>query len=142
MTWGTANIKDGRAWVVFMPDAEMRILRLLRRGFRHCFVIWQAEDGIWHSFDALACGFEFTVHTNLPANFDIPAWLKGRTPGVTIVAVKVSPRPEPATASPLGLLTCVGVTKRLLGIRAFGIYTPYRLYRYLHKQAQHDQKTA
>ena len=43
-------------------------------------------------------------------------------------------RPQPKTAAPWGPFTCVEAVKRVLGVRARFILTPWRLYKFLREQ--------
>ena len=113
-----------QAWVVFTGQTDLPWLRLLRRGFRHCFVI--LNDGAhWMTFDPLS---NYTdVHVcHLPAAFDLPLWLKDR--GLKVVPAAIR---RPARPAPWMPYSCVEAVKRLLGIHSRRILTPWHLYRYL-----------
>ena len=119
-----------RAWVVFTGKTELKRLRWLKRGFRHCYLLFHDGRG-WYSFDPLAHCTEFAVHSQLEAGFDLPLWLARR--GLTVVPAAIeTPPPRPA---PLMPFTCVEAVKRLLGIRDRRVFTPWRLYRYLSARA-------
>ncbi|HSK38647.1 MAG TPA: hypothetical protein VK943_02660, partial [Arenibaculum sp.] len=65
-----------RAWVVFCGQADLVWLRLLRRGFRHCFAV--LNDGErWITVDPLSPCLEVAVQP-VPAEFDLPRWLRER----------------------------------------------------------------
>lgn len=124
MTQARENIYTQKAWVVFTNQTDLPWLRVLRHGFRHCFVI--LHDGEkWVSVDPLATHFEIHVQ-NVPADFDLPAWLEKR--GHIALRAKLH---QPQKIMPLMPLTCTEVAKRVLGIRSRRVITPWQLYKYL-----------
>jgi hypothetical protein len=112
--------------VIFADHAGCAWLRLLRRGFRHCFVVLRPGP-VWVACEPLKDRIELDVLA-LPPDFDLAAFygaqghrvLQGRPPAP-------SPR-RPFAPAPL---TCVTVVKRLLGIRAPWVWTPWQLYGHL-----------
>ncbi|HYD30083.1 MAG TPA: hypothetical protein VEB64_04405 [Azospirillaceae bacterium] len=114
-----------RAWVVFRGDAELAWLRLLRPGFRHCFVV--LHDGWrWITLDPLAPHTEVAVPP-VPAEADLPGWFAGQ--GMTVVPAPV--RRDRRRPAPWAPFTCVEAVKRVLGIHARRVLTPWQLYRHL-----------
>lgn len=125
-----AKLSTYRAWCVFTDDGEwkktMPFLRLLREGYRHCFVV--AHDGTdWITMDSMAGFTEITVHRHLDKDYDLPGWL-AECPGSVVIAARMQRLYKPA---PPGFFTCVEACKRFLGIHHAFIVTPYQLYRYL-----------
>lgn len=121
------EIKHQSAWVVFSGQTELLWVRLLKPGFRHCYIL--LHDGAhWISLDPLASHIELTVH-NLPAEFDLPAWLAERGQRILPAKIKHIKRAAPWTA-----FSCVEVIKRMLGIHKFTMITPWQLYCHLAKQ--------
>jgi hypothetical protein len=117
------------AWVVFSGQADMAWLRILKPGFRHCYVL--LNDGHhWLSIDPLSSHTDVRVH-HLPAAFDLPLWLQDR--GYKIVGTRIERRRKEA---PWGLFTCVEAVKRVLGLHKRFIITPWQLYRHLVKHQQ------
>jgi hypothetical protein len=114
-----------RAWVVFCDGCELAWLRLLRPGFRHCFVILH-DGGHWISVDPLAPLLEVTVPA-VAANTDLPAWLAAQGHLVVPATVRRGLR-RPA---PWGPFTCVETVKRVLGLHARTVFTPWQLFRHL-----------
>lgn len=121
----TTTIDDSKAWVVFSGQTDLPWLWVLRRGFRHCFVILRANDK-WISIDPLAHKTEVGLHS-LPSDFDLPSWLKNR--GLTVIETDV--RQAPKQSAPPMLFTCVEMVKRILGMHDWRILTPWQLYRRL-----------
>ncbi len=115
------------AIVVFVDRVACWWLRPLKPGFRHCFAVLDRPQG-WLLCDPLKDRIELGV-LDVPASFDLPRFyaeqghrvLLGRTP---------ADRPG---RIPLGIapLTCVVVVKRLLGVRAPWVHTPWQLFRHL-----------
>lgn len=116
--------KTQKAWVVFSGQADLKWLRLLKSGYRHCYVL--INDGEhWVSIDPLSGHTEVTVH-DLAPDFDLPAWLQAR--GMITIAAPITPQ---AKQAPPGLCSCVESVKRILGLHAPFILTPWQLYQKL-----------
>lgn len=114
-----------RALVAFSGRAGLPWLRLLRRGFRHCFVAIEAGDR-WVVIDPLSHYTDVEVYAGIGAD-QLAARL--RADGLTVVdtyAVRPSPRPAPWRPH-----SCVEAVIRVLGLRAPRVFTPWQLYRHL-----------
>lgn len=114
-----------QAWVVFGDGNRSMIFRLLRRGFRHCFVLLQ-QVGVWVSVEPLLGGIEVLVHDH-PASFDFPGHLARS--GFTVVPVGAVSIP-PRFSFPF-ICTCTEVVRRVIGVRHPFLLTPFQLYRFL-----------
>lgn len=112
--------------VVFCGQAQIAWLRLLRTGFRHCFVVFGCRRG-WVTLDPLSCWTDIRFQP-VPGDFDLPGWYRSQGMITVSVAPARSARPTPAPAGPF---TCVEAVKRVLGIRDRFVLTPYQLYRRL-----------
>ncbi|SDG53474.1 hypothetical protein SAMN05216241_11920 [Limimonas halophila] len=113
------------ALVIFAGRAELGWLRVLKPGFRHCFAAVHDGHG-WILYDPLSHATDIRALPPATAE-DLAAWFRAR--GHTVVAVprrRVRRRP-----APWGPFTCVEALKRLLGIRARRVWTPWQLYRHL-----------
>lgn len=117
-------------WVVFTGKTDLRFLRILRDGFRHCFVIVKAQD-TWFVIDPRADKTDFAV-LPYPAHFNLPRYFVGQ--GQTVV--KVPTIKTPPRIAPLVPWSCVETVKRLIGLHRRWILTPYQLYRCLTALAQ------
>jgi len=114
------------ALVVFVDHAECRWLRVLRAGFRHCFVVIR-DGSVWLACDPLKDRIELSV-LPIPQGFDLPGFYAGR--GLRVLGGAT--RPDlPRRGIAIAPLTCVTVAKRLLGVRAPCVVTPWQLYRHL-----------
>lgn len=118
-----------RAWVVFSGAAELWWLRLLRPGFRHCLVA--LDDGRhWVVIDPLAPRTDVAVLERAEAP-DLPDRFRGL--GLTVVPATV--RRTAARPAPWAPFTCVEAVKRVLGLRAPLVLTPWQLHRHLTRHA-------
>jgi hypothetical protein len=113
------------AVVVFCGDASILWLRWLRPGFRHCFVAVQQSE-FWIVCDSLAHRTDLTVLREQNPN-DLAEWYKN----TGLIAVQTTTRQAPLRLAPLRLFTCVESVKRVLGIHAPWVFTPWQLYRLL-----------
>jgi hypothetical protein len=120
------EIANYRAWVVFSGQTDVPWLRLLRRGFRHCFVV--LHDGThWMTVDPMLHHMDVHVHQHVAPDFDLPRWFASR--GSCVVPAKLDRRrTRPAPWRPF---TCVEAVKRILGVHDRFIATPWQLYRHL-----------
>lgn len=113
--------------VLFADATDLWWLRLLRPGFRHCFVAL-AFDGGWVVIDPMSHRTGI-AHFPLPQEFDLAAWY--RQCGLRVVAVKnISLDRRVAPFMPYSCVECV---KRILGIHAGLVVTPWQLFCYLNK---------
>lgn len=120
-----AGWRDGL--VVFADATDLWWLRPLRRGFRHCFVALRTASG-WVVVDPLS-HLTAIAHFPLSQEFDLAAFY--RRHGMVVVPVRfVSPDKR---AAPFRPYSCVECVKRILGIRAGWVLTPWQLHRHLNK---------
>jgi hypothetical protein len=118
---------NGRsALVVFVDHTECAWLRSLKRGFRHCFVAIR-DESCWLICDSLKDRIELNS-LDLPRSFNLAGFYVDQGHHVLVgQTVHDSPR---ACLTPAPL-TCVSVAKRLLGIRATRVLTPWQLFTHL-----------
>ena len=120
--------RENVASVVFSGRGDLPWLRLLKPGFRHCFLVVRHAD-CWVMYEPLSNRTEITVIPKQP-DFDLIVWL--RQMKFTVLSAEIrEPISKPA---PWGPYTCVEAVKRVLGIRHRGIFTPWRLHRFLQEQ--------
>jgi len=114
-----------RALVVFGGDADLKWLRFLRPGYRHCFALLESGDR-WILYNPLSNGTEVEVWPG-DEEETIRAWLVSN--GYEVIDEIVRPlRPRPLFWAPY---SCVEAVKRVLGLRAPQVFTPWQLYRHL-----------
>jgi hypothetical protein len=118
------------ALVVFVDHADSLWLRALRPGFRHCFVALH-DRGLWLTCDPLKDRIQASI-LPVSARFDLPSFYARQ--GHTVLLGTTNPNlpRQPFTLAPL---TCVSVAKRLLGVRAPWVATPWQLCRLLRSHA-------
>lgn len=116
---------DCHALVVFMGDVSIRWAKLLRPGFRHCFAVVGRRNQ-WVIFDPMSNFTNLGVISG-PTIDDLADWY--RQFGFTVAKTVV--RREQAPVAEWRLFTCVEAVKRLLGIRAPWVVTPWQLYRHI-----------
>jgi hypothetical protein len=112
-------------WVAFTGKADVRFLKLLKPGFRHCFALiqgderWLTVDPMLHKMDVCA--------THCARDFNLPGYLRSK--GYRVVrAPNLCPARRMAVPSPF---TCVEAMKRLIGLHDWRVFTPWQLYRRL-----------
>jgi hypothetical protein len=121
----SAGSRGREALVVFAGHADLKWLRLLRPGFRHCFALLARPSG-WVVYNPLSHFTEVEVLANGTSE-ELSRWF--RSQGYRVVACEAAePMPVPAPWRPY---TCVEAIKRVLGLRAPWVFTPWQLYRRL-----------
>ncbi len=114
-----------RALVIFSGRCGVWWLRWLRPGFRHCFAAvddgarWLTVDPLLHRLEVRAC--------DLPSTLDLAAEYRR----MDLVVLEITPPEIALRAAPVGIFTCVETVKRLLGLRAPRVLTPWQLFRFL-----------
>jgi len=130
---GNPRIPGLRALVVFSGHTDLYWLRLLRPGFRHCFVLIESggeadllcPSGMgWILYNPLSNATQIALWSSYDEH-TIRAWLVLQ--GHTVVETYV--RPLTARVLPWRPFTCVEAVKRALGLYAHGIFTPWQLYK-------------
>lgn len=117
--------QDLPALVLFADSARLKWLRLLRPGFRHCFVAVGLEGG-WVIVDPLSHRTALSLVSGVSA-VQLIEWYEGQG----VKALLTSVRRAPERLAPLAPATCVEAVKRVLGIHARLIRTPWQLYNYV-----------
>lgn len=114
-----------RAVVVFSGSTDLWWLRLLKPGFRHCSVALAGEGG-WVVIDPLSHYTEIAPLA-LPADYDLAGWYRD----AGFDAVEIVPNLPPPVPAPWRPYSCVEATKRILGLRAPRVVTPWQLHQFL-----------
>ena len=113
------------AIVVFAGETSLKWLKLLRPGFRHCFVLVHRQ-GCWVIYDPLSHRTDLAVVIG-PTSGELTQWYEEK--GLQVIETTVCR--APLRSAPLRPFTCVEAVKRVLGIHAPWVTTPWQLYRYL-----------
>jgi hypothetical protein len=119
------KMAGNRAIVVFCDTTEIRWLRCLKRGFRHCAVVLEVEDG-WILCDSLSNKTFIKQIFNMNSEALVQRFL-----AAGLHAVEVDVRTPPRRLAPPLPYSCVEGVKRILGIHAWTILTPWQLYKHL-----------
>lgn len=116
-----------KALVIFSDNTGLWWLRFLKAGFRHCFMILETDRGyVW--LDPLSQRFTVKLLDGVEYG-TLKRWYENR--GMNVLSVDVNERGN--AAFPLGVMSCVEVIKRVIGIRDRMIWTPWQLYQNLKK---------
>ena len=118
------------SWIVFSDDTDIRILKCCRRGFRHCFMIMLHQDR-WILIDPRSNKTDISLLPH-PKSFNFPRYFSEQ--GKTVVKI-------PVIQTPAKILwpfpvSCVETSKRIIGLHAWWVVTPYQLYKRLIKLQQ------
>lgn len=117
------------ALVVFTDACHLWSGRRLKAGFRHCFVLVDKDSG-WLLLEPLAHHTDISVLAEVSGD-EIGAFY--RELGYRVVPTFV--RNAERRPLPPSLFTCAEAVKRILGIRAWWIVTPFQLFKYLTKES-------
>ena len=116
------------AYVVFSGRSDLPWLRLLKPGFRHCFLAMR-QQGCWVLYEPMSNRTEISIAAADDGQ-DIAGWM--RQMGFTVLPAVISR--ESNRPAPWGPFTCVEAVKRVLGIHRRGILTPWHLHCFLREQ--------
>ncbi len=126
--------------VVFSGSAELPWLRLLKPGFRHCFIIVDGGGGAWVSLNPMSHRTEVAVLAHGPGLGPGGAWTADalarwfQSQGFRAVCCRIRRTDAvPRKAAPWLPYTCVEAVKRVLGLHQRLVLTPWRLYRHIIK---------
>lgn len=113
------------ALVMFADDTSLNCLRLLRRGFRHCFVAVAATEG-WIICDPRSPCTDLAFVTGFDQT-QVATWYRD----LGLCVVETCTLQAPLRPAPIRPFTCVEAVKRVLGVHAPWVLTPWQLYRLL-----------
>lgn len=118
--------------VVAFADAERpRWLRVLAKGFRHCFAL-VCTSGRWVVIDPMSHWTDVAVLAGTADGATADEMVRAlEARGIKAVACAVA---EPERRGwPPALFTCVEAVKRILGVRKPLVLTPRQLFRFLER---------
>lgn len=122
------------ALVLFSGRVTIPWLRLLRPGFRHCFVLLRS-NGQWLYYDPMM-HYTFAAVVGVYPILDLLRFF--RDSGCRWRLVRPSlPEPQPQSWRPY---TCVEAVKRVLGLRQPWVLTPWQLYCRLARERRSGRK--
>lgn len=123
----TPDVMDSKLWLVFSDETDLKLLKILRRGFRHCFAVMQ-QDQRWIVIDPRSDKTDIQI-LNHPHHFNLPRALAAQGKTVLQIPAIQTPR-RVANIMPW---SCVEIMKRVIGLHKWWIITPYQLFRYLER---------
>lgn len=118
------------AIVVFEDRVERAWLRLLPRGFRHCFCVLRTGSR-WLVVDPLLGGLH-TATLDLPQDFPLARVLQSAAAGRHVLSGPLGDR-RPGRRGGRAT-TCVAAVKRLIRLEASHVLTPRALHRELRRR--------
>lgn len=128
-----------RALIAFSGETDVKILKFLKPGFRHCLVAIESGDsetgqgGNWAFYNPLVDATELTT---LVGPVDR---VRGQleTAGFRVIETRTF---EPVWAGVSWRpFTCVEAVKRALGIHAPAIITPWQLFKHVKKNSRAEE---
>lgn len=124
-TPGHPDERAGVALVVFSGEADLKWLKILKPGFRHCFIVLKNRRH-WVLYNPLSHRTEIAVIEDIAGTDFIDLYREQgyRVVPWTMRAVRLRP-------APWGVYTCVEALKRVLGIHSLWVITPWNLYNFL-----------
>lgn len=127
LSWLSYKHANHRAWVIFENGNDITLLRrVLKDGYKHCWILlWDGRQ--WITVDSLSSHIEVMTYNDIMDGLDLPMWLKDRYTAV----VEIPLRRDGEKELYIRWLSCVEIAKHYLGIKAFGVITPYQLYKHL-----------
>ncbi|PCI00696.1 MAG: hypothetical protein COB76_03000 [Alphaproteobacteria bacterium] len=123
-----SNNNTQAIWAVFCDETDIGFLKILKRGFRHCFLILKTSDH-WVIVDPRANKIDVEV-LKYPPHFNLPRFFSND--GKTVV--KVQGIKTAKKIAPIFPMSCVETVKRVIGLHNRWAITPYQLYRVLTKK--------
>lgn len=114
-----------RILVVFQDEVSLWWLRVLKKGFRHCYILIPLEGNSYLEINPMSNRLFINIY-NFPKGYDYVAILEGK--GKRVCETDI-PEIPPFSAFPIGVFTCVEFVKRVLGIQSRMVVTPYELYK-------------
>ncbi len=117
--------QGGSLAVVAFAPSTLTYLRVLKPGYRHCMVAIQ-DHSVWQLLDPLSNRFEITHLGELRVDEVLRIFTQSG-----LDAVCVQRRPPFSCELPWAPFTCVEAVKRVLGLNARWVMTPWQLRRYL-----------
>lgn len=113
------------AIVLFAGNTQLKWLRFLQPGFRHCLIAVRLGP-TWIIIDPLSHKTALNVVEGFSGE-ELSHWYESQG----LKAVRTFVGEAPAKIAPMAPATCVEAVKRILGIHAWSVITPRQLYDYL-----------
>ena len=117
--------RPGRVVVVFSGATAIPWLRMLKPGFRHCYALIE-DRGQWLMYEPASHQTRIERIGRAPLG-EVLRWLDASD--TTFVCCRQLT--APLRMAPIRPFTCVEAVKRVLGIHAPWVLTPWQLFRHL-----------
>lgn len=118
-------------WFIVFENAIKKhwYVKYLKEGFSHCYLMKKSEAGyFWIILNPVWS--HVTIENRLVKTFPNPQDYAGEY--ATVIEYKAAIDPYNHVCI-LGINSCVDVIKRIIGIKMFGIFTPYQLYKHIRR---------
>lgn len=113
-------------YVVFVDNTSLWWLRLLKNGFRHCYLLYKLKSANgWLEINPYS-NQTIVKYYSYPPDFDFPLYLRNVQ---NARLCRLSVAYAPPVCAPVSFCTCVEFVKRAIGIHDKFIHTPYQLYK-------------
>lgn len=113
-------------YVVFVDEVSLWWLHLLKRKYRHCYILFKLDEGMtWVEVNPMSNQLFFNVY-KFVENTDYIEFVRSSF-DAQICEVRIAN--AGLKTAPLGFFTCVEFVKRVIGIHDRFIITPYQLYK-------------
>ncbi|MCC9623944.1 hypothetical protein LPB41_19875 [Thalassospira sp. MA62] len=123
----SASGREVSVLVVFADAPEKPLLKLLKPGFRHCFILISGQRaGEWICLDPQSHRIRCESWCYSPL-FDPAAYY--RALGHACIWARYPEQVSPRIR--FGVMSCVELVKRVLDVRDVSVLTPWQLYRHL-----------
>jgi hypothetical protein len=114
---------ESAQWIVFSNETDIRVLKILKQGFRHCFMVMQQGEK-WMLIDPRSNKTDIQILPH-PSHFNFPRYFTEQ--GHTVLKVPEMNAPQKImTPFPV---SCVEGIKRIIGLHKFWVITPHQLYK-------------
>ncbi len=115
-----------KAYVVFVDNTSLWWLKILKKGFRHCYVLFEVDEkGNWLELNPMSNQILINMYEYNP-EFDYISYLASQKQAL---CVPVNIACSPLKPAPIMAFTCVEFVKRILGIHDRKVFTPHQLYK-------------
>lgn len=114
------------AYVVFVDNTSLWWLKLLKRNFRHCYVLFQVDEtGTWLELNPMSNQTIINLYEYSP-DFDYISYLESSE---RAICTRINIVHAPLKTAPLMAFTCVEFVKRIIGLHSRKVFTPHQLYK-------------
>lgn len=115
-----------KAYVIFVDNVSLWWLRILKEGFRHCYMLLKLRDDMgWLELNPYSNQLVIKFYDVEDSSDYILQLQKDQNLKICSIDITYAP----LKCAPLNFFSCVEMVKRVLGIHSFFTITPYQLYK-------------